>query len=947
MKTGKGQSETALVALLQSYTAAGVPTAAELQHVPGLGSRFALVLSTRTEFLHSSFIHSADKESFRQTLLSAYRQCQPLAVFPNQLEKKADLLRHGLSHLLHCPDSLWQKLDRFLAPNGAYFIPGLGEAFWSAMFQAVDPLLVPAALSTVWEGVSKIGLLTGVATMNAVTRYGKLIELYQTLLQRFPYISALHLDHFFSLVATMEGRHLWSGQDKLAHIRMGLNIDTVLSQFRADNYVREHVKTHGERLQKWRQIMDAALTNGNVQSLASVLHEVWQYYGKMQSPCMEPLTEATLRSMQSLWDSPSIHHTEELSPVLSSILLHLREPDNYFPWNPNIASGFRGLITEVHGLFEFADLYPLYCEAVPHLARELKLHPLQVPTFLAQCGNRASGKEDKNGLQSRFLGFGPDTFRFLEELQEHNDRDWMTDNRCRYHYFLRQPLVQLGRELADRYVRPVLNGKWGLQLETQIRTGKVLSSICKNDYGRSKPYSEEMWMAFTRKEKGHKKYDAQLFVRLTAHSVSFGLRIGKHARDVAERLRANIADHGETIWRALNDSGFLQLGKFANDVDWQSLIEIKSPTELATWAESKLLLAGVTLPTTSEVLRSEEFIGEIMLVWDRLLPLYFAAVLDDPRVGLPMDAVTTGRHRSVSGLSFATQTLLPESWLGNARKLLDLKRQLILQGVPGTGKTFVARHLARWLVGGDEDNVRLVQFHPAYSYEEFVEGIKAKTVKSNGRRDVSYQVQDGVLCDFAAHARKNPQRNFVLIIDEINRGNLPRIFGELLYLLEYRNQTVVLPYSRREFQLPTNLFLIATMNAADRSVTMLDQALRRRFSFLEMAPDKRILSDWLTQHGCAAGAGFPEMVTELFEELNAKLVKELGKPYRIGHSYFMVPDLDEEKLQAIWIHQVRPLLEEYFAGQLGRVEAFDPDRLFQRRWQTYTEKSRKKVNEPL
>src|SRR5262249_3126409 len=149
-------------------------------------------------------------------------------------------------------------------------------------------------------------------------------------------------------------------------------------------------------------------------------------------------------------------------------------------------------------------------------------------------------------------------------------------------------------------------------------------------------------------------------------------------------------------------------------------------------------------------------------------------------------------------------------------------------------------------------------------YEEFVEGIKARTVEVNGRHDVTYPVEDGLLCEFAAEAARRPAEPHVLLIDEINRGNLPRIFGELLYLLEYRDQSVGLPYSRRGFRLPSNLYLIGTMNAADRSVALIDQALKRRFSFLDMPPDPAVLAAWLRDHPPADG-DFAQTVVALFE----------------------------------------------------------------------------------
>ena len=252
--------------------------------------------------------------------------------------------------------------------------------------------------------------------------------------------------------------------------------------------------------------------------------------------------------------------------------------------------------------------------------------------------------------------------------------------------------------------------------------------------------------------------------------------------------------------------------------------------------------------------------------------------------------------------------------LQDIQRLLKDKRQIVFYGPPGTGKTFVAQELARHFARA-EGSTDLVQFHPSYAYEDFVEGFRP--ADRNGRP--GFQLREGPLKRIADKARAHPDATHVLVIDEINRGNVARVFGELYFLLEYRDHEISLQYSDTKFALPDKLWFIATMNTADRSIALVDAALRRRFYFVEFSPHeppvKDLLRRWLRQKK-------PDMlwVADLVDRANRKLP---DRQIAIGPSYFMHKDLDEEWLGLIWKHSIIPTIEEQLFGQTERLAAFD------------------------
>jgi 5-methylcytosine-specific restriction enzyme B len=261
----------------------------------------------------------------------------------------------------------------------------------------------------------------------------------------------------------------------------------------------------------------------------------------------------------------------------------------------------------------------------------------------------------------------------------------------------------------------------------------------------------------------------------------------------------------------------------------------------------------------------------------------------------------------------ATDLNVDRIFLDRITTLLDDKGQVVLYGPPGTGKTYLARRLARALTENDTARCRIVQFHPATTYEDFFEGLRPRLVDGQ----VHYELQDGPLMAMANLARSDPHRRYVMIIDEFNRANIPKVFGELLYLLEYREDPIATLYRPTElFSLPKNLYFIATMNTADRSVALVDTALRRRFHFVPFFPHegamKGLLARWLRAHNRDTA------VADLLDAVNAELSRDLGDHLLVGPSHFMKEDLSEDALERIWDFNIFPTLEELL---WGRTEA--------------------------
>ena len=506
--------------------------------------------------------------------------------------------------------------------------------------------------------------------------------------------------------------------------------------------------------------------------------------------------------------------------------------------------------------------------------------------------------------------FGKKAFELLSDLHAHPLLSFYDEHVDEFSAEIEKPFQQLMHAVAEQFPPQMLD-----LLETEKR---LFSRIAKNDYGKGGTW-DFYWGAFYPKG-GKRTADPQLFMWINREILGFGFYVGEYGPDPSKRFVKNCAEHAAVLKRLLEpglSDGELIYGEDDTPPDSSQLSLGGAKLAWNEWLadpERFGIRVAIELPCADVMNASQDkLVDRVAKTFQRLFPLVLLAHYEQPmesiRLFLGAEDPPEDEKNPVYTLDqFSKEAYLSREDLERWIRAIQRKKQAIFYGPPGTGKTYVARLLARHLIGGGDGFSDVLQFHPSYAYEDFMQGLRPKALKGGG---LEYSMVPGRFKNFCERA-KDCKGTCVLVLDEINRANLARVFGELLFLLEYRHESIPIAGGGL-FQIPDNALIIGTMNTADRSIALVDHALRRRFAFLALYPNYDILRK---RH--AGGEFKPDGLIAVLERVNSAIS---DRHYAVGVSFFLDPDI-KAKVQDVWQMEIEPYIEELFFDQPDMAASF-------------------------